>query len=218
VAAPAPGPDFIDLFATPVLAADLEGAGELNRELAERLLAEERGAGGIRRSNVGGWHSDGNLAVRPEACFRAVFDAVVAGARALSARLGEAAGAPALPSWRYDLDAWAMIMRSGDYAVLHDHGDAHWSAVYWVDPGDSDPREPLSGRLVLVDPRRRGRPTPGLELFSAAVPIRPAAGALVVFPGWLQHYVHSYRGERPRISISCNVVMVAEATGSGSPP
>ena len=30
---------------------------------------------------------------------------------------------------------------------------------------------------------------------------------LVVFPGWLQHYVHPYRGTRPRIAIACNVTM-----------
>jgi hypothetical protein len=37
--------------------------------------------------------------------------------------------------------------------------------------------------------------------------IRPRPGMLVVFPGWLQHYVHPYRGTRPRIAIACNVTM-----------
>jgi hypothetical protein len=30
---------------------------------------------------------------------------------------------------------------------------------------------------------------------------------LVVFPGWLQHYVHPYRGTRPRVAIACNLTM-----------
>ena len=56
------------------------------------------------------------------------------------------------------------------------------------------------------DPRRGGRPIPGLES-GATFTIRPRTGMLVVFPGWLQHYVHPYRGTRPRIAIACNVTM-----------
>jgi hypothetical protein len=29
---------------------------------------------------------------------------------------------------------------------------------------------------------------------------------MVVFPGWLQHFVEPYRGTKPRVSISCNVL------------
>jgi len=37
--------------------------------------------------------------------------------------------------------------------------------------------------------------------------IAPRTGALVVFPGWLQHYVHAYVGDRPRICVSSNLTM-----------
>ena len=37
--------------------------------------------------------------------------------------------------------------------------------------------------------------------------IRPRTGMLVVFPGYLQHYVHAYRGTRPRIAIACNLTL-----------
>jgi len=30
---------------------------------------------------------------------------------------------------------------------------------------------------------------------------------LVVFPGYLQHYVHAYRGTRPRVAIACNLTL-----------
>jgi hypothetical protein len=99
-----------------------------------------------------------------------------------------------------------MVMRQGDYTVLHDHGEAHWSATYYVDAGDADQRSPESGALALVDPRRGGRSIPGIESGSTFM-IRPRSGMLVVFPGWLQHYVHPYRGARPRIAIASNVVM-----------
>jgi hypothetical protein len=47
---------------------------------------------------------------------------------------------------------------------------------------------------------------PGLELLGTTFTVPARSGRLVVFPGWLQHYVHSYRGQRPRVSISCNLV------------
>ncbi|HKA91999.1 MAG TPA: TIGR02466 family protein [Haliangiales bacterium] len=199
--------DHVALFATPVVAADLDGAETINRELTELLLAEANSSPGLRRSNVGGWHSERDLHSRPEPCYGVVLEAVVARVDELVARLAAAAGVGPVPRYRHRLEAWAMVMRAGDYVILHDHGDAHFSAVYWVDTGDDSPEQPESGRMVLVDPRRGVRPIPQLEVFSPHSTVKPHAGSYLVFPGWLQHYVHPYRGERPRISISCNVVL-----------
>src|SRR5437660_152668 len=89
--------------------------------------------------------------------------------------------------------AWAMVRRNGDYTIAHDHGEAHWSTSYYVDAGDANlERTPDSGALAVLDPRRGGRPIPGLESGSTFT-IRPRTGMLVVFPGWLQHYVHPDR-------------------------
>jgi hypothetical protein len=60
--------------------------------------------------------------------------------------------------------------------------------------------------LALVDPRHGGRQMPGLELLGTTFTVLPRTGRLVVFPGWLLHYVHAYRGQRPRVSVSCNVI------------
>jgi len=77
--------------------------------------------------------------------------------------------------------------------------------VYYVDAGDEAP-EP-SGQLSFVDPRRSGRTIPDLTLFPTSFDLKPRTGALVIFPGWLQHHVHPYRGQRPRICISANLTM-----------
>jgi len=45
----------------------------------------------------------------------------------------------------------------------------------------------------------------GREINPSTFTIRPRTGMLVIFPGWLQHYVHPYRGGRPRVSLSFNV-------------
>jgi hypothetical protein len=109
--------------------------------------------------------------------------------------------------YRVAAEAWAMVMQNGDYTITHDHGDSHWSTTYYVDAGDADlERSPNSGALALLDPRRGGRPIAGVDPGSTFT-IRPRTGMLVVFPGYLQHYVHAYRGTRPRVAIACNLTL-----------
>jgi uncharacterized protein (TIGR02466 family) len=139
---------------------------------------------------------------------REVVDAV----GATVAALANDAGVTELPAFRYAVTAWAMVMRAGHYVTTHDHGDAHWSAAYYVDAGDDRPAP--SGRLAFLDPRRGGRTIPGITLFPSMFDLAPRTGALVLFPGWLQHYVHAYVGERPRICVSCNLTMDLAAAAS----
>ena len=107
-----------------------------------------------------------------------------------------------------------MVMRHGDHALVHDHVEAHFAVVYYPDPGDADLEMfPDSGKLCFVDPRRGGTVIPGVELFPSQFAIDPRPGLLVVFPGWLQHYVQPYRGGRPRVSLSCNVRLELDAGG-----
>lgn len=195
----------LSLFSTPITVFDLPAMDELNRELAERLLAEEQTVPSWRVANVGGWHSAPDLSRRPEACYRTLMRAIVDQVASVVGVLAHEAGATALPRFRYGLTGWAMILRQGGYVITHDHGDSHWSVAYYVDAGDDAPAP--SGRLVFLDPRRSGRTIPDAALAASTFEIAARTGALVVFPGWLQHYVHAYRGERPRICVSCNVVM-----------
>lgn len=195
----------LPLFPTPVSLYDLPGMDELNRELTTRLVAESVSVPSVHRSNVGGWHS-ANLAGRPEAYFRALLQHITTGVRDTVESLARERS-QTLPAMRIGAHAWAMVMRNGDYTIPHDHSDVHWGTVYYADPGDADEAvHPTSGLLALVDPRHGGRPMPGLELLGATFTVPPRAGRLVVFPGWLRHYVHPYLGRRPRVSISCNLV------------
>ncbi len=205
-----PGVDRRALFATPLFVFDLDDAA-LDRELAERVLAERQSSPGVARSNVGGWHSPADLAQRTYPCFRRLFELLVERVGATVAMLAAEAREPLPGDLRYQVHGWAMVMEDGGYTALHDHGDAHWSAVYYVDAGDGDVAgHPESGVLVLVDPRRGGRSLPIPNLAPTRFMVRPRTGLLVVFPGWLQHFVHAYRGKRPRISISANFVMALD--------
>jgi uncharacterized protein (TIGR02466 family) len=195
--------DSFALFSTPLFVFDLADMSALNHELATRLGDERMSSPGLTVANAGGWHSLPDLGQRPEPCYRALFDLVVRHVSVAVGELARASGAAMLPRFRYGVHGWAVILDDGDYVILHDHGDAHWSTVYYVDAGDDG----ATGKIAFVDPRRGGRPIPGVELFPTTFTVQPRASALIVFPGWLQHYVHPYRGARPRISISCNLVL-----------
>ena len=200
--------DRFALFSTPILVFPLADTAAVNRELAARLTAESETVPGILRSNVGGWHSEPDLVRRSDATLHALMDQVVETVNVAFHEVARERGLDSLPSYRLAVQAWAMVMRDGDYTILHDHCDAHWSTVYYVDAGDTDiDTHPDSGLLAFVDPRRGARGIPVADLFPSTFTVRPQTGTLVVFPGWLQHYVHSYRGTRPRVSISCNVRM-----------
>ena len=178
---------------------------EVNRDVAARLVAESISVPSISRSNVGGWHSQTDLALRPDASFRSLIQYIVARVRETTDGLAKESG-QGLPAMRMGVHAWAMVMRNGDYTIPHDHANAHWSTVYYPDAGDADEAaHPDSGLLALVDPRQGGLPIPGLDLLGKTFTARPSTGRLLVFPGWLLHYVNAYRGTRPRVAVSCNV-------------
>jgi uncharacterized protein (TIGR02466 family) len=210
--------DRLELFATPVRVFAINDMEGLNGHLAASLAAESARDSGLARSNAGGWHSPPDLTARSDPRYQELMQAIV---DRLDRALHDVAHARARQptgAWRFGLHAWAMVMRHGDYATVHDHNPAHLSAVYYVDPGDADPAAfPDSGQLCFVDPGRGGADIPDLEIFPSEVSLTPAAGTLVVFPGRLQHFVRPYRGTRPRISISCNVNVEARASRSAPP-
>jgi uncharacterized protein (TIGR02466 family) len=185
---------------------ELNDVDDVNQKVTKRLIAESVTIPSVRRSNMGGWHSP-NLGGRQEACFRDLFQQIRARVRETLETISQELKQP-LPNMRIGMHAWAMVMRHGDYTIPHDHADAHWATVYYPDAGNADEQaHPESGLLALQDVRQGGRPMPGLDLSGTFFVVRPRTGRLVVFPGFLLHYVHAYQGQRPRVSISCNLIM-----------
>lgn len=203
----------LSLFATPVSMFELTGMDTVNRELTQHLVAESVKVPTDHRSNVGGWHSRTDLHARPEACFRTIIQEILIRVRETSEKVAKESGSE-LPPLSYRAHAWAMVMRDGDYTLPHDHSEVHWGAVYYPDAGDADEAlHPESGVLGLIDPRHGGRPIPGLDIVGKTFYSKPATGRLLVFPGWLMHYVNAYRGHRPRVAISCNVIFYLAPPG-----
>ena len=201
--------DRFALFSTPMFVYDPPNTESLNRELTERFVAESIAKPGIQRANMGGWHSIPDVAHRDEPIFQTLIQIIVDHAIQSMQQIATAIGKRSLQPVRCAAHAWAMVMRDGDYTIVHDHGNSHWSASYYLDEGDADlTKYPNSGLFAVLDPRGSSRHIPGIEEASQSTfTVRPKTGRLVLFPGWLEHYVHPYRGTRPRVAIACNLTV-----------
>ena len=175
-------------FPTPVYYTDLAGAKDLDMRLAADIRAwRARDPGGTFRSNVpqlGGWHSATDMHLRAEftALTREIFELVHG---VFTDQGYDDAYEPVCDSM------WANINPRGAFNRHHTHPHALWSGVYYVHTPDdcgllclTDPRPQAHVITPYFDPRRRS-PHTWAEAY-----YQPAAGRLIVFPGWLVHSTH----------------------------
>jgi len=201
------------LFPTPVILGRLSGADAANAELEAAIRKQMAADKGVTKSNLGGWHSKTNLfewAGEPaERLVQAVIE--LANAHILGPQ-----GVPVAPRWR--VAAWANVSLPGHSNMIHTHGAAFWSAVYYVRVGDGE-----RGRLLLHDPRmpalRMHAPMLQFKDFGpeGMARIKPVEGQIVLFPSWLSHSVEPWDGEEERISIALNLTAPLPPPGAKQP-
>lgn len=189
-------------FWTPVIVAQLEEHARLGPPLESAVLARYRRAGSPPLAE-GAWQSDAHLAEWAAKELRPVLDAAL---ELAEEHVQDTGTAHAGPERGWQASAWANICGHGTFNRPHAHGDAYWTAIYYVrvDPG-------RGGELVLHDPRNpaiemhapglRFRPSGG----EGAIHTRPEPGMLVLFPAWLSHSISPYQGEGMRISVAMNL-------------
>lgn len=201
----------LDLFPTSVFRRDYEGLDSVNAKLRDLILKKEAEKKGLIKSNVGGHHSDSDLLTWDDPSIVVLSNLIRDVSHHYTAeQLGRD---PRSFTTRFKIEAWANISRFGDYNRPHVHPSTTIAVVYYVDVGDEVPplagSAPTSGVLELLDPRQRPHmfQTPGV-VPNDNVSMLPRAGRMIAFPAWLYHYVHPYRGERPRISIAANVTVM----------
>ena len=202
------------LFETPIVMAKLTGGEEMMRQLEE--VSRQRMADdpdGLRRSNIGGWHSDTHMVDWGGPAAEALADKAIALAKRLSAFAN---------ATHEDFDWWAQmwvnISAPGASNHMHVHPGNLWSAVLYLDMGGAgetgDDVSECGGHFYFEDPRfpiammhntrfrfvgEDGKP-------QAVQPeIKTQRGDLIMFPAWLRHGVRPYHGTRERISIAINV-------------
>lgn len=114
----------------------------------------------------------------------------------------------------WSLQGWANINRTGDYHDPHNHPHAYLSGTYYVRVPDAAPvvgsrRDVRPGCISFYDPRGAVNMTairrdPHIE---AEFTVSPRSGLILLWPAFLQHFVHPNLCRQPRISISFNVVL-----------
>jgi uncharacterized protein (TIGR02466 family) len=201
--------EVMQVFATPVAVAHLGFPEEVNRRLAETILARETAQGSTHHSNLGGWQSSWDLAEWGGPAAAALLDA----GKALATKLTcDRQGRALKLDWK--VNAWANVNRSGHANEAHSHPGAFWSGSYYVDDGGIGADPSLGGEFELRDPRgvapamyapQLAFAAPGGLSIGAAETIAPKTGMLLLFPSWLEHGVRPYRGTAARISVAFNL-------------
>jgi uncharacterized protein (TIGR02466 family) len=105
------------------------------------------------------------------------------------------------------LELWAHITAPGKVTQTHDHAPSHLSCAYYV-------RTPKHcGELHFKEDRkqRASEPASNLANMRQDVAVQPKEGRMVIFPGWLSHYVSENRSGQRRVSLSCNADLMSKA-------
>ncbi len=197
-------PDITLTFGVPILAQTVANGAAVNDGLRRAILAREQRDRGARKSNAGGWHSEETLLTWPDpeiGVLKGWIDSAVQRISRLPVRNN-----PENVRLAYRATGWANVNRDGHYNTQHVHSGSHWAVVYYVAVGEEQPGHAFNGMLELRDPRPaavHGR-LPGF-MFGRALTFRPHPGLLVVFPAWIEHWVHPFHGMGERISIAINV-------------
>ena len=203
----------LNLFETPILKASPPDAEALNAELLEAISVQRSKHPGIQRSNIGGWHSDTDMAAWGGEAGHTLADFAVN--TASSHMVDMAPGGKRQFTW--SIEMWANVTPPGCSNQLHCHPAAYWSGVYYPDPGGSE-IEGNGGELLLEDPRypMAYMTVPELLLrdensdpMQSQFALRPVAGHIVMFPSWLRHSVRPHEGDRDRVSIAVNLMLIS---------
>lgn len=106
-------------------------------------------------------------------------------------------------------ESWCHITRPGGYHDRHNHGNSSWSAIYYLDVGDSD-NDNKNGLTRFYNDCTSSYNDIGTRWNSdlASIDIRNKNGLVMVFPSFIWHSQPPYQGERNRYVIPCNSKIV----------
>jgi uncharacterized protein (TIGR02466 family) len=200
----------IDAFRTPILMKQWAECDELNRELLAAIRTRMDRSVGVEGSNRGGWHSDDNLVSWEEPCVRELFRQVQ---EMSTVFVDEIMLLPA-DTYRFDwrFSAWCVVNRRGDYNVPHNHPSSSWSGVYYVAAEPPPPGKPHAGCIEFQDPRTGiAAARPAAMYGHTWHQVVPRPGLMLMFPGWMTHFVHPYEGQTDRVVISFDAILTDES-------
>ncbi|AHE56872.1 hypothetical protein [Sphingomonas sanxanigenens] len=201
------------LFATSLGVGTVAEPARLNGMLAAAIGARRPGIAG-RAEMAQAWKFSEDLAI-----WGGEGAALLAGElRAAADRLTLDVGAREVPRYRWDVTMTAYVAQRGEVGETSKRHDAFWRALYFIDDGYAGDRNATGGELVIEDPRL---PAPLMEdpdlrlrlqlqqggaIYMEEAVLRPAAGRLLMLPGWLRVVHRPHNGKGERIWISADLV------------
>ncbi len=112
------------------------------------------------------------------------------------------------------IQGWPNVNRFGDYHDYHNHPRAYLSGTYYLKMPKS--REKLEtrddvrpGAITFYDPRYGANmhAIKGDPYAEAEFTVLPEPGLLMMWPGFINHFVHPNLSKELRITISFNIVL-----------
>ncbi len=115
---------------------------------------------------------------------------------------------------RWSLHAWPNVNRFGDYHDYHNHPRAYLSGTYYVQlPTRTEPRrgrgDVRPGCISLYDPRAMVNMTAikGDPYVEPEYTVTPEPGLILMWPAFVNHFVHPNLSRELRVSVSFNVML-----------
>ncbi len=188
-------------FATPVWTQQLTAHAALNPPMLDALADLEATTPSVKRSNVGGWHSETNL--HHHSAFRPL-------CQTISRMALRCALALEFDFGRADMaiqSLWANRNGPGDYNAQHVHPNSFLSGSYYLtvppDSGNIEIADPVRERVMDAYPLRADA-----RHHMRRVEYRCREGLLIMFPSWLSHGVQPNRSHGMRYSLAFNIECV----------
>jgi uncharacterized protein (TIGR02466 family) len=190
-----------DLWATPLWYFDVPPSLINPYDIAQEAYVHQRSDKGVALSNVGGYQSSGlTMDDHVPPTITKLMGILVKQCQSCSQEFGFERN---LGIANY----WININKKNQYNKMHIHSSSILSGVYYA------ATPPQSGCIIF-----HNRPETSFILdelvhvgakvtkFTATTQaFQPKAGAVLIFPGWLQHSVEENRSEEDRISIAFNL-------------
>jgi len=167
-------------------------------QMAKNIIQWSKEDGGVKKTNVNGWHSETEMHKKPE--YKPLVDE-------LFKMVHQVFNEEFLDKQAVLGNMWANINYQGGYNKPHVHPNALFSGVYYVKTS------PNCGRLICQDPR------PGIQTCMPTrkkveipkylwrdVHLQPTENRAIIFPSWLWHSVEPNQSNENRISISFNFI------------
>lgn len=102
------------------------------------------------------------------------------------------------------LELWAHMTPPGKNTQTHDHAPSHLSCAYYV-------RTPEGcGELHFIEDRKQRASEPTGTKLPLNVRVPAKEGRMVIFPGWMSHYVSENHSDQVRVSLSCNADLMSK--------